>query len=242
VRASAFTDYRVRIREAIALVRVALGERNPVMACAHAKGAVVMTAAALERFVNDAAREACKSIKHTKWAELTPGHRRYLCRQFALRLQSASKSILEDGNDIDTNEGRLRKVLETCAVGMAAPDQWAHVVDFGMFMEGQAAPEKIDKVLGQFDGTGRGIYGLLKSRGWDKEALLRSLSQLITARHGVAHALPEAPSVSPRDAQAWLVSSFWLAVHIDDFLAHAPSGRFPLARSDRETGEAAPSA
>lgn len=236
MRGGAFTDYKIRIREVVALVRLSLDQGDAELGSTIAKGAVVMTAAALERFINDAVRAVCRSIGTPRWDKLTVGHRRYLHRQFALRMQSVGSAVLIPGSAVEKNEAKLRELLETCTAAMQNPSTWQHEVDFGMFMGGQAAPDKIENILGQFDGTGRGIYGLLADRGWDKQAILRSLAQLVDARHGVAHALEGAPSVSPGDARVWLVCSYWLAVHIDDFLSFAHSGKFPHTRAEAGEG------
>jgi hypothetical protein len=186
-----------------------------------------MTAAALERFINDAVGCACRAVTATHWSELVPGQRRYLFKQFAFRLHRAADSLLKTNKIIDRLKGKLQQSITDCATALTNPSTWSDSVELGMFLDGQAAPERIATIVGQFDGTGCGIFDLLEDRGWDKAAILRSLTQLIDARHGVAHALQGAPAVSPQDARSWLVSSCRLAVHIDDFLKFAPAGVFP---------------
>lgn len=217
MRSPAYADYLIRLREAIELVRLGLKSENAVAASACAKGAAVLGAAALERYINDAIRQACQRLKTSKWEELAEGQQQYLTKQMAARLGDMSSDFPPDASE--KRRGRLKALLDQCIGAFQNPATWPHLPEFGMFVEGLQEPARINALLRTFHPKGDNFLDGLTQRGRDKNALTAGLSGLIDARHTAAHALPDGPSPSPKDSQAWLVQSFSLAREIDAYLA-----------------------
>lgn len=215
---NAFLDYTTRMREAVALLRLGLRSAQAEEACACSKGATVLAAAALERYINDAVSEACQSLRVSSWDELSEGYRHYLCQQIARRLSAVGESLVESDRAVPVKEQSLKKLLAQCGDAFADPSTWPHHPRFGMFMESAAAPDKVMGTLSPFVRDKAGFLVAFDGRVWDHHGMFRALQQLVDARHGVAHALPEAPQIGPKDVQNWLVTSYWLARRIRAFL------------------------
>ena len=219
-RSGAYLDYVERYAEVSALLRVARSAKDARLASAAAKGAIVLAAAALERYVNDAIRQACARVKIARYELLSEAQQGYLCSQIARRLATFDRA---DGDYRSFDAARresLRQALTDSLDAMADPSKWQHSPDFGLFMDGAAAPTKIASVLRDFDPSSQDIFAPLDQRPLGRGAVLRSLSQLVDARHDAAHAKTLAMP-SPTDAQGWAVAAFWVARLIETFLAKA---------------------
>ena len=168
--------------------------------------------------MNDAILSVCRLLAVESWDDLGPGFRSYMSQQMARRLHRAVAPIVGAKSVGEKEEQRLRRVVEECAEGLGRPAAWDHHPQFGLLTSGDTAPERIGNTLLRFSSEGRDFFEDLDRAGAGREAFLRSLSELIEARHTAAHALPERADPGPRDAQAWIVSSFWLVRRIDSFL------------------------
>jgi hypothetical protein len=169
-----------------------------------AKGAVVLTAASLERYVNELLAEKCRSLQVADWNSLSEGQKQYLSYQMAQRARGASLKLAKRRDLSGRARERLKKAVTDCVDGFNTPSSWTHHRDYGMFMDGAAEPDRIDGTLRLFIPTGQGIFDLAEARGRDRAALATALSGLVDARHRVAHALPGA-SPGPTDSRVWLV-------------------------------------
>jgi len=213
----AYTDYVNRLREAISVLRLGLVSSDAVTASGCAKSATVLAAAALERFINDAIRNACQQLNVATWDQLAEGQQSYIAAQMATRLKDAADSCGIDSTPSKRNA--FRKTIELCLKGFDNPSTWPQQPDFGMFMEGIKEPDRINGILRSFDTKGRNLFSEIEKHGKDRAALAGGLTQLIDARHSAAHALQSSNSPSPKDAQVWIVQTFWLAREIDNYLA-----------------------
>lgn len=217
-RTEAYGDYCERLRESLELLRVASGARDQRLASGSSKGAVVLAAAALERYMNDAVLHVCRTLSVDKWEELPSGTQSYLIQQFARRLEKMTTPVLESSPVAEKKAARLRKVVEACTNGFARPANWDHHPQFGLFKSGDTAPERIGGALNRFAAGERELFDLLDERKAGREAFMRALSELVEARHAAAHALPDRANPGPKDAQSWIVSSFWLVRVIEQFV------------------------
>jgi len=205
MRSNAYRDFLVRAGEARYLVNGAIAASSPEAASALAKGAAVLTAASLERYVNDFLRALCKSTAQTSWSELSEGQKRYMSFQIAVRARMAA-ARLSRSSERDVSESarsKFSKVLAECSAAFENPSLWGHHRDYGMFMDGAAEPTRIDKNLRLFIPGGRGFLEALEERGRDRITVVTALQGLIDARHGVAHALTGV-AVGPNDVRVWL--------------------------------------
>jgi hypothetical protein len=213
---AAYSDYVNRLREAISVLRLGLATSDPVTASGCAKSATVLAAAALERFINDAIRIACQQLNVATWDELAQGQQSHIAAQMATKLKIVADGCLPESTP--SKRYSLRKALEQCLKGLENPSTWPQQADFGMFMEGVQEPERINGILRSFDTRGRNLFSEIEKHGKDRAALAAGLTQLIDARHSAAHALQSSNPPSPKDAQVWIVQTFWLAREIDDYL------------------------
>ncbi len=205
----AFMDYQQRFRSVATLLRAALRSQDPLFASASSKGAIVLAAAAAERFLNDVLRQACQRVRADRYDQLTDGQQAYLCAQVAHRIQL----ILAPSEDIGSfklvRRDKLISTVSECAEAFRKPSTWVHLEDFGLFLDGAAAPAKINAVIRDFDPNRGSFFDSLESKKAGKSEFVRSLTELIDARHNAAHAKPSIDP-SPSDAKNWIVSSFWL--------------------------------
>lgn len=224
-RSPAYQDFSVRFREAVTLLKVSFDASggagsNPMLASAAAKGAVVLVAAALERFMNDALRQACQRLKVSDYEHLSDGQKSYLCAQIARRIGAFATA---DGDYRGFNQVRresLALAIRECASALNDPSLWQHMPDFGLFLDGAAAPERIAAVLRDFEPRLVDVYVDLDSRAGGRGVILRALSQLIDARHDAAHAKSQS-SPSPSDARTWIANTFWVMRLVEGSLVRA---------------------
>jgi hypothetical protein len=219
-RSAAYLDYLERYRQAVALLLATRNSSDPVLAGAGAKGAIVLAAAALERFMNDAVRQACQRLTVLNYAELSPGQQSYLCAQIARRIGVFGDDRGDYRNFNEQRRSALRNAVGECMAAFNDPSTWQHISEFGLFLDGAAAPAKIASILRDFAPDGPDVYIPLDERGSGRATALRLLSQLVDARHDAAHA--KSMSVpSPSDAQSWIANSFWIARLVEFFLVGA---------------------
>ncbi|MBT9137171.1 MAG: hypothetical protein DDT34_02258 [Firmicutes bacterium] len=214
---TAFLDYQERFRGATRLLRTASGSSDPMLATAAAKGAIVLAAAAMERFMNDALRESCQLSKSNSFDQLSESHQAYLCTQIARKIARFDTSEGEVKAFNANQRMKFRSALDESTQALANPSLWQHSPDFGMFMDGAGAPEKINAVIRDFDPEGHTFLNTLDARAPGKAALTRALTELVDARHNAAHA-KTATDPSPSDAKTWIVSSYWVTRAIDAHL------------------------
>lgn len=217
LRSSAFLDYQQRFRGFVPLLRVAFDTRDPMLASASAKGAIVLAAAAAERYMNDALRQACHRLKVEEYDHLSEGQQAYICAQIARRIAIFDKNDEMVSSFNADRRARLKAAIQECAEAFSKPSAWPHMPEFGIFMDGAAAPSKINSVIKDFD-PGRGdLFSRLDARASGRAPFIRALTELIDARHNAAHAKP-ATDPGPSDAQSWIVSSYWLVRAIETML------------------------
>jgi hypothetical protein len=214
---AAYRDYASRMVEPRVLVRDALEAREATRAAALSKGAAVLAAAALERYINEVIVELCGKVAATEWKDLTEGQQRYMARQISRALYVPVRAVHRKGEDTRSRRDRLQKVVQRCATGFDDPSSWKHSAEYGLFMDGAAEPEKIQAALRDFDSGGRKLFDFVDQRSGDRAAIARSVSSLITARHQAAHALRGVAS-GPTDVRAWIVLSLILVRHIEAYL------------------------
>ena len=214
---AAFVDYRERFRGAAVLLRVALAANEPLLATSASKGAIVLAAAAAERFMNDGLRSACQRAQLDRYELLSEGQQAYLCTQIARKI------ALFDRGDGDIRQfnvdrrARLVDAISECKAAFENPSGWTHVPEFGMFMDGAAAPDKVNAVLRDFDPERGSFFNELDHKPAGRGAYIRALIDLVDARHNAAHA-KSATDPSPTDARSWIVSSFWLIKTVETYL------------------------
>ncbi len=218
-RTEAYGDYCERLKEPFELLRVASATMDQRLASAASKGAVVLAAAALERYLNDAVSHICRGITVEEWEALAPGFQSYLAQQFARRLVRATDAVLETSPVSDKNIDRLRRAIDTCATAFDTPATWEHLPQFGLFESGDSAPDRIGKALSRFSVDNGDPLAALDQRPRGRDAVMRDLGQLVEARHAAAHALPDRADPGPNDAQGWIVSSFLLVRQLERFIA-----------------------
>lgn len=215
----AYGDYLERLREALPLLRIALSTGKLEVSAGCSKGAVILATAALERYLNDSVHKLCTEIKAESWDELPDGQQRYLTKQIATRLHQTTKSMVES-QELPENRSlaSLRRTVVICEAALNNPSRWSQHVEFGLFRHGKNATERITALMRQFSKDNRDPFDEIDEAGWERSAFLTALKQLIDARHSVAHALPESSSPSPKDAQNWIVLSFWLVRRLDRYI------------------------
>ncbi len=214
---AAFTDYQQRFRGLTALLRGALDAEDPLLATAAAKGAIVLAAAAAERFMNDALRQACQRMQVDRYDVLSESQQAYLCAQIARRIAGFDNEDGEVRSFAAERRAKLRSAIAECAEAFNNPATWTHIPDFGMFMDGTGAPDKINAVIRDFDPQRGSFLEALDRRSAGRAAFTRALTELVDARHNAAHAKP-ATDPSPSDARGWIVSSYWFTRAIDAHL------------------------
>ncbi len=183
MKSGAYRDYVIRLQEAIALLRIALNSTDVKHAGAAAKGATVLAAAALERFVNDALYQACKRISASKWEELAVGQQRYLAQQMARRALSAAQCLLDAGSNWEKKSESFRKVVEECIEGSRNPSAWAHHLEYGLFSEASTEPGRLDRIIRNFDPKDRSFYDRLDTFPTGRAPFLNALQQVTIPRH-----------------------------------------------------------
>lgn len=229
-RSAAYLDYLERFRQVSALLGVSLESVDPLLAGAAAKGAIVLAAAAVERYMNDSLRQACQRLRVTDYSELSEAQQSYLCSQIAKRIGS----FLSDNGDYrHFNANRrtsLRSAVDECFSAFNDPSSWPHIPEFGLFLDGAAAPNKISAVLRDFDPNNDDVFSPLETRAIGKAMALNALTQLVDARHDAAHAKSHSMP-SPSDAKAWIVNSIWIVRLVESFLMRASP--IPEEREER---------
>ena len=205
MRSPAYRDFLIRAAEAKVLVNQAIASKSPETATALAKGAAILAAASLERYVNDFLAALCRTTAVENWADLSEGQKRYLAFQIAQRVRLVARRLGSNKKrDVgDTARGRLSDVLTEGAAAFLNPSSWNHHRSYGMFMDGAAEPERLDSVLRLFLTEEKGFFDVVAERGRDRGAMVIALKGLIGARHQVAHALV-GPTVGPTDTRVWL--------------------------------------
>lgn len=183
----------------------ALDASTPEAAGALAKGAAVLTAASLERYVNDFLSALCRMTAVEEWSHLSEGQQRYLAFQIAQRVRSvALRLATRRRRDVtDRARARLSNALQEGVAAFANPSTWKHHRAYGMFMDGAAEPARLDSTLRLFLPEDIGFFDAVAERGRDRGAMATALEGLIDARHRVAHALV-GPTVGPNDIRLWL--------------------------------------
>jgi hypothetical protein len=218
-RSEAYGDYRTRLRQATRLLKHGKASADATLAVACSKGAVVLAAAALERFMNDVIAQACRRLNVPNWTQLSEGHKAYFVDQMARRLRWRVTAILDENKKgLESERMKLKNAVQLCADAFNDPRKWPHSTEFGTFMEGAAAPNKINGILRSVHSEGADFFERLEQHPTGKAVFLSGLTELIDARHAAAHALADRADPSTGDAQAWLVLSFWLAREIDVYL------------------------
>jgi hypothetical protein len=204
-RSLAYRDFASRASEARLLAVKAANAETPSIAAALAKGATVLTAAALERYVNDFLSERCKRIDSSTWAELSEGEQRYLAHQMAVHVQGKARPLVSKRRrDLsEPKRSNFTKALEDALAALKKPRLWSRHRDYGLFMTGAAETRKLDSALSPYLASGERIFDRIAARGVDRKALTTALEGLIDARHRVAHAV-SGPPISPRDIVVWL--------------------------------------
>jgi hypothetical protein len=221
MRSPAYADFVVRLREAILLIRLAKGTLQSDVAAACSKSAAVLLAAALERYVNAALHHTCQQIRVTEWEKLSSGVQKFLCTQISRKLSSVIKEIDLSGDVTGKNERRLRQAIIQADAAFSDPSTWNNYPEFGAFMEGAAAPERLNAVLRNFHPDGEVLFETLGSRGQNRSWLGRSLTDLVDTRHAVAHAIPDRTDPSPNDVATWAVVTFIITRGIEEYLEFA---------------------
>lgn len=200
------------------MIRQALGAVNPLVASASSKGAAVLAAAALERYLNDVITEAAKRLAAARWEDLTEGQQQYLALQMAGALYVSSRPIYRKNDLVNRRRQRLRKAVNRCQQAFGSPAAWPLIRQYGMFVRGSAEAPRIDGMLKRFDPAGRGFLEFCEQRGRDKATLVSGLTSLIEARHRAAHALGGTTWPGTTDVRAWVRTSIVVARQIDAFL------------------------
>lgn len=213
----AYSDFQVRSREVTYLLRGALRADDPAKSATLSKAACVLSAAALERYVNDVLLENCRKLSVETWDELTPGHQRFLLGQMAEVAKLAGERLAEDPAPDSRPRKRFERIIDECSAAFRQPSSWAHFPNYGMFMDGSAEPDKVNRIFKLFDAEGRNFFDYVETRGADRKALFTGVSQLINARHATAHALPDTPPGST-DVRTWVVLTISLVRFVEAFL------------------------
>lgn len=167
--------------------------------------------------MNDALRQACQRIQIDQFDQLSEGQQAYLCAQVARRIAAFDNGDSEIRAFSVERREKLKVAVNECAEAFRDPSAWPHMPDFGMFMDGAAAPAKINAVLKDFDPERGDFLETLDQKSIGKAPLIRALTELIDARHNAAHAKP-ATDPSPSDARGWIVSSYWLMRAVETWL------------------------
>jgi hypothetical protein len=218
-----YADYKIRLREPIQLARSALeasAASNQVLATAAAKGAVVLAAAALERFLADGVEEYVRHNTPSTWGGLAPLQREHLIRNIAYRMGRSSRRIWKTGNTHVPAEMAFRTMLQSCIDALGDPTKWSQKPRFVMLGDKPSLePARIEEILSKAHIHGVGCSNHIRATGSDPGPLYRSLSSLVESRHTVAHALTGRSHPGPADAATWIRSSFRLARHIAAYLA-----------------------
>lgn len=211
-------DFTVRLREAILLIRYSMDCDSADLAAACSKSATVLLTAALERYVNSALDNRCAHINSKTWEELPMGAKDFLTMQIARRLRSVAGDLANPNDFSERKAQRLKRTVEEAKTAYQDPSSWEHFPEFGMFMEGAAAPERLNALLRTFRSDGKTLFDNLDGKPLDKAALGRTLTSLIDTRHSVAHALSSGTIPSANDVANWAVVAFVIARGIEDYL------------------------
>ena len=224
MRSPPYSDFIVRIREAILLVKAAKRSTDPLLASACSKSASVLVAAALERYVNDALDHASRVNHATSWEDLQDGFRAILVAQIARRLHEATGSIQSPTEASELKkEKSLRTAVNDSAQAFDDPSSWSYMPQFGVFMDGAAAPNRLNATLLRFRPDGKKLFNRIEERGLDRRAYARALDELVRTRHATAHADPDPGPPSPNDVATWLSITFRLVREIEEYLREALS-------------------
>lgn len=218
MRSPAYHDFCIRLKEAIFVVRRALGSNSAPEAAAFSKSATVLIAAALERYVNEVLNHAYSRLHVSTWDELPDFAQRHLVGQIAMRLRPTIEAVDSSASVTKSRCRKLRELIEEAAGALSDPSSWPHSPEFGMFMDGAAAPDKINAVLRGFNAEGKTLFEFLAGRGWDLAFLGRALTDLVDARHAVAHAIPDRAPPGPKDSSRWGVVAFIIVRGIESYL------------------------
>lgn len=170
--------------------------------------------------MNDALRQACQRLKISDYELLSDGQKSYLCAQIARRIGAFATDNGDYRGFNQTRRESLFQAVEECASALKNPSEWQHMPDFGLFLDGAAAPDRIAAVLGDFEPGLADVYRELDSRAGGRAVILSALSQLIDARHDAAHAKSQS-SPSPSDAKTWISSAFWVMRLVERSLVRA---------------------
>lgn len=216
-RSPGYTDFSVRLKEVISLLRLA--KKSPAFeASICSKSASVLLAACLERYVNDAIDHSCRQISTDDWAQLPDGVKKFMIAQFSRRLAnisdveaSPSAASISDGN-------KLKAVTQQVVKAFEDPSSWNHLPEHGPFMEGATAPDRLSAILSSFRTDGETIFEQLEAAGRNRGHFARSLTDLIESRHSVAHAIASSNTPSPSDVTGWVAVTFHLARQIEIYL------------------------
>jgi hypothetical protein len=217
----ALVDFRYRMQEPGDLLSQARLSMRPRDASMYTKCAIVLAAAALERYMNDVLEEACREIKESSWQDLSEGRQRYLLRHVAIKMAERAQLFVDKGHASPSDCAALVRFVEACREAVVDPSTWTYFSDFGLFGEGTNAPEKIDAVLRAFDAAGRGLYAFMEDRGAELPRVIPGLKQLVDARHGAAHALTGIEAPGPTDGEEWIGCASIVAEEVDVFLDFA---------------------
>ena len=205
MRSPALLDFNVRFQEAVQLVHLGRKSDDPGIASACAKSATVLLSASLERFANDSLDQACRSTKVNSWEGLPKGIRTFLVGQISRKLSEVSTSARSVRKVKETHANRLREAVSAASSAFQNPSSWDYLPEFGVFLEGAAAPQRLDALLRDFRSDGKGFFDMLQERGRNRHVLARSLTDLIETRHSVAHAQHNRLGPSPNDVAGWAV-------------------------------------
>jgi hypothetical protein len=215
----AYSDYTQRLKEPFYLIRGAIAASESLSAGAMAKGASILSAAALERYMNDVIVEQCEAVKVDSWTELSEGQKRYFARAVARPLYVAARAVRVDRGANVSKRDKLRGLTSKGSLAFERPATWDEFPRFGVFMKGAASPEKIDRFLMMFDPQGRSFSQFLAARNRDRRSLFIGLTELIRARHTAAHA-KQGTHPGPVDIRDWMVLSWRLTREIEAYLGY----------------------
>lgn len=220
MQTAAYLDYSERLKEALLLVRLSLGDgADSRLAAALAKSAAVLATAALERFCDDVIFQACGRLRVKEWTKLSLGQQTYFIRRISRRLHQISEIVANSEDGPKKKHEKLKNALSVCSEALVDPSKWEHHPASGLFIDGLSTADKLNATLRDFDDSAGDFYSSLDKTTVGKAGFLRAFQQLVDARHGVAHALPGVMNPGPKDVQGWVVSSFWFARRIQSHLA-----------------------
>src|SRR5437762_5899497 len=129
---AAYRDYVSRMREPRLLIRQALTAADPVLATASSKGAAVLAAASLERYLNDVTTEAAKRLAVARWSDLTEGQQEYLALQMAGSLYVIVRPMVRKRELVAKRRDGLRRAVSRCQAAFGSPATWP-TRQYGLF-------------------------------------------------------------------------------------------------------------